>query len=581
MTDLHYRTLLVEDEPTTRLFLETVLGSRGHDVVACGDAESAWELAQREHFALAILDMWLPGMDGAALCRRLRKLPRADEMVVLFVTGAERLEDVGSALDAGADDYLVKPVNTPNLPVRLALAERRVHFLLDRKRTEAGLLRDALRDSITDLVNRTAFYERLNLTARRAERENRKAGRATQYMYAVLHMNLDGFGQVNAELGYDAGDAVLHEAARRLEECVRAGDTVARFGGDEFVLLLDDMRDVSDPARVVRRIEQAFERPIEVNGVEVRVTACMGIALSLSGGSVASLLEEARAALLRAKEQGPGSHQVHDVVIHARAMARLQLESRLRRAVENHEMVLHYQPIVELETGSLAGMEALVRWRDPLRGFVGPDEFISVAEDTGTILPLGGWVIREAARRLGQWTRSLPGDRGLFVNVNVSGRQFASPGLADEVIAAVREHGLPPHALRLEITETVLMTNLADTLQALGRLKEGTVGVHVDDFGTGYSSLAYLCRLPLDGLKIDRSFVSHMMDSSESLEVIRAIVRLGETLGLSVTAEGVETPEQLACLRKLSCPYAQGFLFGRAAPPEDLDLLLAGPAPRA
>jgi diguanylate cyclase (GGDEF)-like protein len=581
MSGMQYRTLLVEDESTTRLFLEAVLGSRGHDVAACGDAESAWELAQREHFALAILDMWLPGMDGTALCRKLRKLPRADEMVVLFVTGAERLEDVGSALDAGADDYLVKPVNTPNLPVRLALAERRVHFFLDRKRTEAGLLRDALRDSITDLVNRTAFYERLNLTARRAERENRKAGRATQYMYAVLHMNLDGFGKLNAELGYDAGDAVLHEAARRLEECVRAGDTVARFGGDEFVLLLDDMKDVSDPARVVRRIENAFERPIEVDGVELRLTACMGIALSLSGGSIASLLEEARAALLRAKEQGPGSHQVHDVVIHARAMARLQLESRLRGAVENHEMVLHYQPIVELATGSLAGVEALVRWSDPLRGFVGPDEFISVAEDTGTILPLGRWVIREAARKLGQWTRSLPADRSLFVNVNVSGRQFASPGLADQVIAVAGENGLRPHALRLEITETVLMTNLEDTRRALARLKEGTVGVHVDDFGTGYSSLAYLCRLPLDGLKIDRSFVAHMMDSSENLEVIRAIVRLGETLGLSVTAEGVETAEQLASLREMSCPYAQGFLFGRAVPPEDAEHLFAALAPQA
>jgi len=580
MSGMQYRTLLVEDEPTTRLFLEAVLRSRGHDVEACGDAESAWDRAQRERFSLAILDMWLPGMDGAALCRRLRKLPSADEMVVLFITGAERLEDVGSALNAGADDYLVKPVNTPNLPVRLALAERRVHFLLDRKKTEAGLLRDALRDSVTDLVNRTSFYERLNLTAHRAERENRKAGRRTQYLYAVLHLNLDGFGKVNTEIGYDAGDAILHEAARRLEECVRAGDTVARFGGDEFVLLLDDMKDVSDPARVVQRIEKAFERPFEVDGAEVPLTACMGIALSLAGGSIASLLEEARAALLRAKEQGPGSHQVHDVVIHARAMARLQLESRLRRAVENHEMSLHYQPIVEMKTGRLAGLEALVRWNDPVRGFVGPDEFITVAEETGAILPLGSWVIREAAQKLGQWTRSLPGGRSLFVNVNVSGRQFGSPGLADEVIEAVGENGLVPRSLRLEITETALMTNFEDTSRALVRLKEGSVGVHVDDFGTGYSSLAYLCRLPIDGLKIDRSFVAHMTDSPENLEVVRAIIRLGETLRLSVIAEGVETAGQLASLRELSCPYAQGFLFGRAVPPAEAEQLVAALAPQ-
>jgi len=289
-----YRTLLVEDEPTTRVFLEAVLRSRGHDVEAYADAESAWERAQREHFSLAILDMWLPGMDGAALCRRLRKLPRADETVVLFVTGAERIEDLGSALGAGADDYLVKPVNTANLPVRLALAERRVHFLLDRKRTEAGLLRDALRDSVTDLVNRTLFYERLNLTARRAERENRKPGRATQYLYAVLHLNIDGFGKVNAELGYDVGDAVLHETARRLEACVRAGDTVARFGGDEFVVLLDDLKDVSDPTRVVQRIEEAFRLPFQVGERTIELTASMGIALSVAGGTVASLLDSRR-----------------------------------------------------------------------------------------------------------------------------------------------------------------------------------------------------------------------------------------------------------------------------------------------
>ena len=581
MNGPHYRTLVVEDESSTRLFLETVLRARGHDVEACADAETAWESAQREHFSLAVLDMWLPGMDGVALCRKLRKLPRADEMVVMFVPGADRLEALGSALDAGADDYLVKPVNSPNLPVRLALAERRVHFLLDRKRTEAGLLRDALRDSVTDLVNRTLFYERLNLTARRAARENRKAGRTTQYLYAVLHLNLDDFGKVNAELGYDAGDSILHEAARRLEDCVRAGDTVARFGGDEFVLLLDDMKDVTDPTRVVQRIEQAFRRPFKVGGEDLRLTACMGIALSLAGGGVASLLEEARVALLRAKEQGPGSHQIHDVVIHARAMERLQLESRLRWAVENHQMTLHYQPIVEIHTGRLAGMEALVRWTDPVRGFVGPDQFISVAEETGAILPLGRWVLREAARKLGQWNRKLPDDVNLFMNVNVSGRQFVSPELADEVTEAVLENDLRPHSLHLEITETALMSDFEDASRALERLKEASVGVHVDDFGTGYSSLAYLCRLPIDGLKIDRSFVAQMTSSTENLEVVRAIARLAETLRMSVIAEGVETVGQLAHLRELPCRYAQGYLFGHAASAEEADRLVLELIPQA
>jgi EAL domain-containing protein (putative c-di-GMP-specific phosphodiesterase class I) len=262
-------------------------------------------------------------------------------------------------------------------------------------------------------------------------------------------------------------------------------------------------------------------------------------------------------------------------------MERLQLESRLRWAVENHEMVLYYQPIVEIHTGRLAGMEALVRWSDPVRGFVGPDEFISVAEEMGAIVPLGRWIIREAARKLGRWSRDLPDDLHLFMNVNVSGRQLASPDLADEVTAAVAEHGLRPHSLHVEITETALMTNLEDASRALTRLKEASVGVDVDDFGTGYSSLAYLCRLPIDGLKIDRSFVARMTDSHENLEVVRAIARLAETLGMSVIAEGVENTGQLAYLRELPCRYAQGFLFGKAAAAEEADRLVLQLVPQA
>jgi len=575
---LPWRTLLVEDEPSTRRLIQEVLRSRGHDVEACADAESAWELAQHAHFSLAVLDMRLPGMDGAALCKLLKRLPRADELVAIFVTGADTLEDLGRALEAGADDYVLKPVSDSNLPVRLALAERRVHFLHDRKRTEQGLVHDALRDSVTDLVNRTLFSERLQRTARRSARQNQKPGQAAKYLYAVVHVNLDGFGKVNSRLGYEAGDQILREAGRRLEECVRSGDTVARFGGDEFILLLDDMKDVSDPTRVVQRIEQAFGRPFVVGAGEVRLTASMGIALNLTGGTEASLLEEARRALVRAKEQGPGTYQIHDVVIHARAMARLQLESRLRWAVENHEMILLYQPIVETQTGRLAGVEALLRWNDPVHGLVGPDEFIGVAEDTGAIIPLGRWVIGEAARQLAAWLPHLPEDQALFMTVNVSARQFVDPEMVEAVTEALAKHRLPPGSLHVEITETALMTDLDLASRALARLREASVEILVDDFGTGYSSLAYLCRLPIHGLKIDRSFVSHMTDSTENLEVVRAIAGLAETLGLSVIAEGVETERQLAALRALPCEFAQGFLFGRPKLAERIEAHIREPS---
>lgn len=571
---LPWRTLLVEDEPSTRHFIHGVLRSRGHDVEACADAETAWELAQAGHFSLAVLDLRLPGMDGVALCKLLRRLPRSDETVVIFVTGSDSLEDMGRALEAGADDYVVKPIIDSNLPVRLALAERRVYFLHDRKRTETGLVRDALRDSVTDLVNRTLFSERLQRTARRAARQNQKPGQAAKYLYAILHLNPDDFGKVNVHLGYPAGDLILREVGRRLEECVRSGDTVARFGGDEFMLLLDDMKDVSDPTRVVQRIEKAFSQPFVVGNETLRLTASMGIALSLTGGTEASLIEEARLALLHAKEQGPGSYQIHDVVIHARAMARLQLEARLRWAVDNHEMTLFYQPIVEIHTGQVAGLEALLRWNDPVRGLVGPEEFIAVAEDTGAIIPLGRWVIDEAARQFAAWLPHVPDGRTLFLAVNVSGRQFVDPELVENIIEALAEHRLPDGSIHVEITETALMTDLDAASRILARLREASVEILVDDFGTGYSSLAYVCRLPIHGLKIDRSFVTHVTDSTENMEVVRAIAGLASTLGLDSIAEGVETEKQLAALRQLPCRYAQGFLFGRPVPAEDVEAMI-------
>ncbi len=577
------RTLVVEDEPTTRLVIEEILLKRGHQVEACADAESAWTIAQREAFSLAVLDMRLPGMDGAELCRRLRKLPNGDEMVVMFVTGADGMEDLGRALDAGADDYILKPVGEANLPVRFALAERRVHFHRDRRRTEEGLLHNALRDSVTDLVNRTLFFERLQRTFRRASRENRKPDRATKYLYAVLVLNLDGFGKVNTRVGYDAANQILREVGHRIEDCIRSGDTVARFGGDEFVLLLDDMKDVSDPTRVVQRINSMFARPFAVGGETVRLTACVGTSLSVGGGTEPeTLVEEARAALLTAKEEGPASHQIHDAIVHARAVARLHLESRLRWAVENGEMELHYQPIVSLPQGGIVGFEALVRWNDPQRGIVGPSEFVQVAEETGAILPLGAWVLQRATHQLADWNVGrYEHEHALFMNVNISGRQFADRDLVDQLHEALVRSDVAPRDLHVEITETALMTDLQAVTGVIRSIKEMGAQVYVDDFGTGYSSLSYLCRLPLDGLKIDRTFVAHMTDSQENWEIVRTITHLAETLRLQVVAEGVETDRQLDGLRKLDCRYAQGYLFGRPIAAEQATMLLRNEHPAA
>ena len=521
-------------------------------------------------------------MDGTELCRRLRKLPDGEQMVVMFVTGADRIEDLGRALEAGADDYVLKPIVDAYLPLRFALAERKIHFLRDRKRTEEGLVRDALSDSVTDLVNRTLFTERLHRTSRRALRENQKPGRVTKYLYAVLFVNLDGFAQVNARMGYEGANEILRQAGQRLEDCIRGADTVARFGGDEFVILLDDMKDVSDPTRVCRRIDQAFNKPFRGGGEDFRLTVCVGIALNL-GRLVdpAEIVDDARRALVRAKEEGPASVIMFDAIVHARAIARLQLESRLKSAVENGDMVLYYQPITLIETGRVAGFEALVRWDDPERGIVGPDEFIEVAEDTGVIIPLGRWIIDEAMRQLSEWREALPEAEMPFVSVNVSGRQFALPDIAGQITRSMDKRDLPAGCVHIEITETALMTDLDTARRIIESLKEASVEVHVDDFGTGYSSLSYLSRLPIAGLKIDRSFVTQITNSRENMEVVRTITRLGKSLYMAVIAEGVETERQLEELRTVGCEYGQGFLFGRPRPAAEVTRLLSGGEARA
>jgi diguanylate cyclase (GGDEF)-like protein len=568
---------VVEDDSVARRVVQALLRDLGHDVEACADGETAWEQAQAREFDLAVLDMNLPGIDGAELCRRLRKLPNGEDMVIVFLTGSEDPTNLRSALDAGADDYILKPVTDPRTHVRLGMAERTVYLRREQRRTEEALRENALRDTVTDLGNRTLFMERLHQTARRASRENVKGTRQSTYLYAVLYLNLDAFAGVNTDIGFEGGNLALREVGRRLEECVRGVDTVARFQGDEFLILLDDMNDVSDPTRVAQRIEQALARPVEVDGQEVRMSAAIGIALNVGGpDDPAKMVEDAQRALSRAKIVGPGSYEIFDAVVHARAAARLSMESQLRDAVRQGHMSLFYQPIVEMDSGQTVGFEALSRWIDPQRGIIMPAEFMDVAEVSGVIDEMGKWAIDEALRQLGLWQSELSRP-DLFVSVNLSARQFNLPSSVDRIVMALEESGLPQGSLHIEITETALMRDLDGTARALQILRDASIKLHADDFGTGYSSLGYLARLPLDSLKIDRSFVSALTHSPENLEVVRTISRLAQNLGLSVIAEGIETERQLEELRKLECQYGQGFLFGRPTPPPDVPELLVRP----
>ena len=397
MADESFKVLVVEDDPSASRLMQLIVEGRGHQVEAVGDAEAGWLAFERGRHPILILDWKLPGMDGVEFCRRVRATPGTEDVYILFVTGMDGAEHLAAALEAGATDFLPKAALSDQIDVRLAIAERHVRRALSHQRHEEELARDALHDPLTGLPNRALFLERLHQAARRASRKD-------GHIFAVLIIDLHDFKEVNSAHGRDVGDGVLVEAARRLEGCIRGVDSVAHLGSDDFAILLDGMKDVSDPTRVSNRVHQALSLPVRLEEHQVFVGASIGIAISLTGYQrPEDLVRDAQKALMRAKSEGPGTHQMFDPVLHARAMARMRLEGRIRQALKEDQLMLHYQPLVSLVDGSLLGFEALVRWNDPDHGMVAPADFIPVAEDTGLIVPLGWWVMKTALRQLREW----------------------------------------------------------------------------------------------------------------------------------------------------------------------------------
>jgi diguanylate cyclase (GGDEF)-like protein/PAS domain S-box-containing protein len=438
-------------------------------------------------------------------------------------------------------------------PVRIAGSQTDI---TQRKAAEQQLLHDALHDPLTGLPNRASFMDRLTMvmgqTARRAE-----------HHFAVLFLDLDSFKMVNDSLGHLVGDQLLIAFARRLEGWLRPGDTVARLGGDEFALLLDEVRGVQDATRAAERLQRGLEGPFHLSGHEVFSSASIGIALSTTGyHRPADMVRDADTAMYRAKALGRARHAVFDQAMHARAVALLRLETDLRRAVERGEFVLHYQPVVSLAEDRVSSFEALVRWNHPENGLVMPNDFIALAEETGLIVPLGGWVLREACRQMAAWAGAAQG--APLVSVNLSPRQLANPGLVAEVRRVLEASELEPGRLGVEITESALMEG-GDVRARLLELRGLGARLLLDDFGTGYSSLSYLLRFPIDVLKLDASFVHGLELDSEKVEIVRSIVTIGHNLGMKVIAEGVENAQQVGLLRALGCDYGQGFHWARPA----------------
>lgn len=684
------RVLIVDDNEMNRDMLSRRLERKGYTVQEACDARRLVERIASEPVDVVLLDVEMPEISGLDALKILRDRYTPTELPVIMVTAKDRSEDIVTALELGANDYVTKPIDFPVALARIrtqvsrkqaeeALRESEERYALAARGANDGLwdwdlagdviyfsprwksmlgyqehelqnrpeewlerihtadrarvtnelaahrsgttphfeseyraqhkdgtfrwmlsrglaVRDAagkasrmagsqtditgakVADALTGLPNRLLFLDRL---ARLIEHTKRHK----EYLFAVMFLDLDGFKMINDSLGHGVGDQMLVEAAKRLEKSLRVSDTVtrieklftlARLGGDEFTILLDQVKDSSDATLVAERLIKTMGAPFALNGKKVFTSVSIGIALSSIGyDNPEDMLRDADTAMYRAKSRGKARCEVFDLEMRASVIARLQLETDLRDAIERDEFRNYYQPIVSLESGRIIGFEALLRWQHPTRGLLKPSEFIPVAEETGMIRELGWWNLRQACRQIAFWNGSRNGSGPLTMSVNLSVKQFLQPNLVSEIGKLLSETGISPGTLKLEITESTVMADPAAAVAMLSQIKSLGIKLSIDDFGTGYSSLSYLHRFPLDTLKIDGSFTRTMIEGGESTEIVRTILPMASSLNLNVIAEGVETAEQLAILKQLRCGFAQGYFFSRPITAEEADVLMA------
>jgi diguanylate cyclase (GGDEF)-like protein len=571
------RLLIVDDVADNRAILSRQFSRRGYEIVEAEDGARALQLIAEQTFDAVLLDVMMPGIYGTEVLRQIRTQHSASMLPVIMVTAKSQPEDIVESLKLGANDYVTKPVEFSIALARVAsqvarrrceLATQRTAFERDeqlkkanaevqeevtrRTVTESRVAYLAHHDTLTGLANRFSFEHELQGAAHHAQEE---------YLnYAVLFMDLDGFKNVNDALGHSIGDALLREVANRVRDALGADDSVARFGGDEFAILhySGDIEN-SAPALAKRLIEVVSACQM-VDGHQIFIGASIGIAIAQEKVDPTVLMKRADLAMYRAKGGGRGQFRLFHPEMDAAAQMRRSLELDLRGAIARAEFEIFYQPIVNLEHKSLSGFEALLRWRHPERGFLSPDTFIPLAEETGLIVPIGEWVIRQACADAVRWPAALR------VAVNLSAVQFRNRNLIGVIVNALATTGLPASRLELEITESVLLGNNAQTLEMLQQLRRVGVAISLDDFGAGYSGLGYLRSVQFDKVKIDKSFINEMASKGESLAIIQAAVGLATSLGISTTAEGLETEEQLREVVVEGCIEGQGFFFSRPLP---------------
>lgn len=559
--------LVIDDSPDIHRLVRARLRDFDATLVFADDGESGFEAALTEPPDLILLDIEMPGLDGFEVCGMLKDDARTRETPIIFLTGSEDSATKVRGFKLGAVDYITKPFNGEELRAR-ANAALRMRALVDMLNTQANT------DALTGLANRTGFVTRLR-------RDMEEIAASPGRRFAVLFLDLDRFKMVNDGLGHEVGDALLVHVAKVLCEAVRSvvgvgkrphRDMVARMGGDEFTVLLHDLTDAKQAIAVAERVLSVLTKPITLSAQEVSIGASVGVRFCDGFvGSADDVLRDADLAMYEAKHAGKGQCKVFDGPMHERLARRLTLEHDLRKAIKNDDLTLVYQPVVCIETGRLDGFEALARWRHPTLGAIGPDEFIAIAEDTGTIGELGARVLDQASETARRWATHAAIPDGLVMSVNISKRQLADRRFVEHVERVLSSGGLPAESLRIEIAESELMTDTAHVLGVLKALRETGVGLALDDFGAGVSALSALHRMPFHVLKIDRSFIRCVDHSFAYAAIVQAVTTLAQNFDMKIVAEGVEDADQLAQVQALGCDYAQGFVLARPMPAEDAE----------
>ncbi|NEQ78035.1 MAG: EAL domain-containing protein [Okeania sp. SIO2C9] len=578
--------LIVDDTPENLRLLSRMLTKQGYNVRKAISGQMALRAVNTAPPNLILLDIMMPQVDGYEVCQQLKNNPQTCEIPIIFLSALDDVIDKVKAFKVGGVDYITKPFHLEEVLIRiqnqlsLQAAEKEVLLLNTQlemrvqERTKqleeanAKLLEMALHDSLTGLANRVLFMDRLKQALDYTQVNS-------EYKFAVMFLDCDRFKVVNDSLGHLVGDELLIAISGRLQKVLKPEDTLARLGGDEFGILQINIQDIDPAVNLANQIFELLSYPFKLLRHEVFINASIGITLGNNNYEKPEyLLRDADTAMYQAKASGKARYHIFTPEMHNSALQLLQLETDLRRAINQQEFIVYYQPIIEFNTGKITGFEALVRWYHPQRGIVSPGLFIPIAEETGLINPLGNLVMREACHQLYKWQQQKITDYPLTMSINLSVRQFAQPNLIEQVDKILTETQVNPQNIKLEITESAIMENTKTADILLKKLRERYIKLCIDDFGTGYSSLSYLHLFPVDTLKIDRSFIWSIDDKSTDLGLVPAIISIAKTMRMNVVAEGIETPIQFKQLKKLKCDFGQGFLFSKPLEAEKITQLL-------